>query len=285
MAFKNIVVTGAKGMLGQELVPYLRAKGYDVHPTSSAYLNMLETTESMRDKLEPFHPEIIIHAGAYTSVDGAERDPDLAMAINKDGTQKLALAAQELGAILMYISTDYVFDGLKQKPYEPTDRPNPINTYGLSKYYGELMVSELLEAYYVVRTSWTYGIHKNNFVQWVLESARSGTEISVATDWVGSPTWIGSLCSAIETLMTSGAYGIHHVADAGEISRYDQALTICRAAGMSGENIRPVHNKDLNLQANRPQYSVLATPGLSTPSWETALQAYLEQYRQLVMKA
>ncbi|MCE3236307.1 MAG: dTDP-4-dehydrorhamnose reductase [Vampirovibrio sp.] len=280
MGFKNIVVTGARGMLGQDLVPYLRAKGYDVFPTASDTLSLLETADSMQEKLEPFSPQVIIHAAAYTNVDGAEREPELTMAVNKDGTRNLALAAKALGAILVYVSTDYVFDGLKQEPYLPTDRPNPINMYGLSKYYGELMVSELMEEYYVVRTSWLYGIHRQNFVQWVLDQARTGCEIKAVTDWVGSPTWTGNLCVAIETIMNSGAFGIYHGADHGAISRYEQAKAICRAAGLSDGHVRPISSSDLNMAANRPHYSVLACPELSVPSWETGLQAYLAQYCQ-----
>jgi dTDP-4-dehydrorhamnose reductase len=282
MGFKNIVVTGAKGMLGQELVPYLRAKGYEVFPVSTDYMSLLETSDSMREKLEPFSPEIIIHPAAFTHVDNAEREPDLAMAVNKDGTQKLALAAKELGSILVYISTDYVFDGLKTEPYVPADRPNPINTYGLSKYYGELMVSELLEEYYIVRTSWLYGIGRNNFVQWVLDQARAGNEIQAATDWIGSPTWVGTLSVAIECLMNTGVYGTYHAADSGSISRYDQARLICKMAGLSDGHVRAIESSELNLIANRPHYSPLACPDLSVPSWETAFQAYLAQYRQRV---
>ncbi|HEY9745571.1 MAG TPA: dTDP-4-dehydrorhamnose reductase [Oculatellaceae cyanobacterium] len=282
MGFRNIVVTGANGMLGKDLVPYLRAKGYDVRPSTTEYMSLLETSDSMRRKMEALDPEVIIHCAAYTNVDGAEREPDLAMAVNKDGTQKLALISQELGAVFIYISTDFVFDGLKNAPYEPSDHPNPINTYGLSKYYGELMVSELLETYYIVRVSWTYGIHKRNFVQWVLESARTGTPIDVVTDWIGSPTWTGSVCSALENIMNSGAFGTYHVADQAVISRYEQALTICRAAGLSPDHIRPVQSEQLSVAANRPKFSALTCPGLAVPSWETALHAYLEQYQQQV---
>lgn len=284
MSFKNIVVTGAGGMLGKDLVPYLHAKGYEVLPCSTDYMSLLETPESIREKLEPLNPEVVIHAAAYTNVDKAEQEPDLAMAINKDGTRKLALVAKDLGAIFIYVSTDFVFDGLKQSPYLPGDRPNPISTYGLSKYYGELMVSELLEEYYIIRTSWLYGIHRSNFVQWILEQARTGSYCRVATDWIGSPTWTGSLCASIETIMNSGAYGTYHAADHGEISRYDQALAICKAAGLSGAHIQPIESADLNLRAARPRYSVLATPELAVPSWETTLHAYLEQYHQLIAK-
>jgi dTDP-4-dehydrorhamnose reductase len=281
MAFKNILVTGAHGMLGQDLIPYLQAKGYNVTGFGSHQMSLLETSHSMREKMEPHSPEVIIHGAAYTNVDGAEREPELAMAVNKDGTRNLVLAAQELGAIVMYISTDYVFDGLKGELYHPTDRPHPINIYGWSKYYGELMVSELMEEAYIIRTSWLYGLHKKNFVQWVLESARAGTEIRVAEDWVGSPTWTGNLSVALETLMNSGQFGIHHAADKGVISRYDQAKSICRAVGLSSEHIRPITLNELDLPANRPRYTPLDCPSLAIPSWETGLEAYLTQYHQL----
>jgi len=277
MAFKNILVTGAQGLLGQELVPYLNAKSYHVTPFNSKQMNLLESSESMLEKLEPHSPEVIIHCAAYTNVDGAEREPELAMAVNKDGTKNLVLAAQELGAILMYISTDYVFDGLKGEPYHPQDRPNPINTYGLSKYYGELILSEMMETYYVVRTSWLYGIHRDNFVQRVIESARAGNQIQAAEDWVGSPTWVGNLGPALETLMNSGRYGTYHAADGGAISRYRQAQVICRAVGLSSEHVRPVTIKELDLPANRPHFTALDCPGLEVPSWETGLQGYLAQ--------
>lgn len=280
MGFKNIVVVGASGMLGRKLTKHLKAKGYEVYPTSSSDLSLLQTEAQMKEKLEPFQPEVVIQCAAFTNVDGAERDPDLAMAVNKDGTSRLGLATQSLGAIFAYISTDYVFDGLKQEPYLPTDRPNPINTYGLSKYYGELLTSEQLEAYYIIRTSWLYGVHRNNFVQWVLDQARQGGTVKAATDWVGTPTWTGNLAMAIETIIHSGHYGTYHAADAGVLSRYEQALQICRMAGLSEEAVHPVESADLDLPANRPHYSPLACPGLFVPTWEAGFQAYFSQYQQ-----
>ena len=281
MAFKKLFVTGAEGMLGSDLVPFLKAKGYDVFGSTLKTMNVLAPQEDLQNTLEAFGPDVVIHCGAYTNVDGAEREPELAMLINKDGTHKLAQAARNIGAIFIYISTDFVFDGLKQEPYDPLDRPNPINSYGLSKYYGELMVTEHLEMYYIIRTSWTYGIHGKNFVQFVLDNAREGKEIPVVTDWIGSPTWTGSLCAFIENVMNSGAYGVYHGADDGVISRFDQARAICHAAGYSSDCIKPVSSSELNLAANRPTYSPLASPNMPVPSWETSLQAYLEQYKQL----
>ncbi len=281
MAIRKVMVTGASGMLGQDLIPFLQAKGYEVIPISQSQLDLLGTQESIYQVIKRVEPEVVVHCAAYTNVDGAERDPELAMAINKDGTLKMALACKNLGVIFAYVSTDFVFDGLKREPYTVHDRPNPISMYGLSKYYGELMVTEQLDQYYIIRTSWLYGIHRNNFVQFVLESARQGKELTIITDQVGSPTWTGSLSATIERVITSGAYGTYHGADAGEISRFDQAKAICKAAGFSTEHIRPVVASDLNLPAARPQYSVLDCGELSVPHWETSLQAYLEQYKSL----
>jgi dTDP-4-dehydrorhamnose reductase len=282
MAFKRIAITGANGMLGQELERYLTVKGYTVFGFDSQMLNLLHPVESLEKILQAVEPEIIIHAGAYTRVDKAEEEAELAMSINKDGSRNMALIAKKLDAIFVYISTDYVFDGLSETPYQPNDRPKPVNTYGLSKYYGELMVSELLDMFYVIRTSWTYGIAKNNFVQWILDSARLGSSIQVAKNWFGSPTWIGNLCVSIETIMNSGAYGYYHVADQGNLSRYEQAKTICEVAGLSSEFIQPVLLQDLPLAANRPPKSALACPGIAVPSWQTGLNAYLSQYHEKI---
>ncbi len=280
MALKRILVTGASGMLGLDLVPFLRVKGYDVIPLTSKHLNLLGNLDDMRYCLETQAPEVVVHAAAYTNVDKAEAEPELAMSINKDGTRKLAEAVKAIDAIFVYVSTDFVFDGLKQTPYTPQDRPNPINTYGLSKYYGELMVKELLDEHYIIRTSWLYGIHNRNFVQFVLEAARQGREVSIVDDVFGNPTWTGSLCTAIEKIMTSGEYGTHHACDDGTVSRYEQAQAICRGAGLSSDHIKPVSHSDFPTPANRPRYSALDCDGLAIPHWETALQAYLTQYHQ-----
>jgi dTDP-4-dehydrorhamnose reductase len=280
MAFRRILVTGASGMLGQDLIPYLKAKGYDVTGVSSKEMNLLGTAEVIQKTIDEAAPEIIIHPAAMTNVDEAEKSPELAMAINKDGTRKLVEAARQAGAIFVYVSTDFVFDGNKGAPYTPQDRPNPINAYGLSKYYGELMVSELLEEYYIVRTSWLYGLHRNNFVQSVIEAARQGREIKAATDLVGSPTWTGSLSQAIERIMTSGAFGTYHGCDVGSISRYDQARAICSMLGLSPDHVQKVTTAELPLIARRPAYSAMAVGDLPMPSWETSFQTYFTLYQQ-----
>lgn len=278
MAFQRIVVTGASGMLGRDLTHHLSGKGYQVTGLTSQTCNLLHDVDAIRKTIGASDPQLIIHTAAYTDVEGAERDPELAMSINKDGTRKIALVAEELGAVLAYVSTDYVFDGLKGTPYTVEDKPNPVNAYGLSKYYGELMVKELLDEAYILRTSWLYGVSRHNFVQYVLEGARQGRELQVVDDWIGSPTWTGTLSHTIEQVVCSGAYGTYHTVDAGMISKYDQAVTICESAGLSTDHIRPVSHRDLSFLAKRPPCSALDPGTLEVPSWKTALQAYLQTY-------
>jgi dTDP-4-dehydrorhamnose reductase len=278
MGFSRIWVTGAQGSLGQELIPFLKAKGYQVEGSTSQSLNLLEPQEAITRKIASFAPEIIIHTAAMTQVDKAQLEPDLAMAINKVGTQKIALAANDVGAILCYVSTDYVFDGQTQTPYGTDVKPNPINTYGWSKYYGELMVQELCDTFYIVRTSWLYGVNGNNFVQFVLDAARQGRSVNIVNDQWGSPTWTGSLCHNIEKIVTSGGFGLYHGSDSGVITRYDQALHICKAAGLSADCIKPVSNAVFEQPAPRPTFTALDPTPLSVPRWETAFEAFLTQY-------
>lgn len=279
MAVKRIWVTGAGGSLGSDLVPFLQAKGYQVHGSTSSQLNLLSSRDEITRALEAFEPQLIVHAAAYTNVDGAERDPELAMAVNNEGTRRLVEAAMAVDAIVAYISTDYVFDGDKGSAYTIADRPNPISVYGQSKYYGELALSELTDTHYIIRTSWLYGQAGRNFVQFVLSAARQGRDVGIIDDQWGKPTWTGSLCDAIERVMTSGAYGTYHAADEGPVTRYEQARVICRALGLSGENIRPISSAEFPQAARRPRYSVLDSAPLAMPSWETGLQAFLSEYK------
>lgn len=280
MAFRNIIVTGARGMLGYDLVHHLTAKGYDVVPCTSSDLNVLHSVDDIRAVLERIQPDLIIHTAAYTDVDGAEKNPELAVAVNQDGTRKLAVAARDVGAILAYVSTDYVFDGQKGSPYTTDDRPNPINQYGLSKYHGELMIQEILEQYYILRTSWLYGVHRNNFVDFVLNGAREGRELTIVSDWMGAPTWTGSLSDTIERVVTSGAYGIYHAVDQGVVSKYEQAVRMCQAAGLSSDMIQPVPSSSLSFVATRPVFSALDPGELVVPQWTTSFEAYLTQRHQ-----
>lgn len=288
MAFKRLCIIGGSGMLGTDLMKDLTGKGYEVSAPHENEANLLHSVDDLKAIIEPLDPEIIIHIAAVTDVDAAERNPELAHAINKEGTRKIAVIARDLGAIMAYVSTDQVFDGNRNPQsspaYTPKDKPNPINQYGLSKYYGELMVQELLDTHYILRTSWLYGIQRNNFAQWVLDSAKAGKPINVVSDWVGTPTWSGSLAHAIERTITSGEFGTHHLAgqvnDNSGVSKYEQAVAMCRGAGLPTEGISPIESGKLTFDAPRPAFTPLdcSTSPINMPHWETSFQAYLTQY-------
>jgi dTDP-4-dehydrorhamnose reductase len=280
-AAKQIVVTGLNGMLGQQLAITLPMNDITILGVTSRAFNLLETEEALRQKLdalEDAHGRIdaIVHAAAYTNVDGAEANAELAMAINKEGTHKMVLLAKQRDIPLVYISTDYVFDGMQPVPYTPQDKPNPINVYGLSKYYGELMVTEHLEKYFILRTSWVYGEHKPNFVSYVLQHARSGQQMPVFTDQVGSPTWTGSLAKLVAAALQSDAYGTYHACDRGVVSRFEQAKIICAMAGLGTDHLVPVTTASRQLTAKRPLFSAMDPGTLPTEDWRSSLQHYLQ---------
>ena len=282
MAYQNILITGAHGLLGKTLSTYLKAKGATVIAAGRNTLDVLAPEADIREKLEAWQPDLIIHAGAFTHVDMAEREPERAMAVNSEGTRKLAATAQHIGAVMLYISTDYVFDGTKAEPYTTTDRPNPISVYGQSKFYGELAVQELLETYYIVRTSWLYGTGKTNFVPWLLEGCKQGKPLRIVSDQIGSPTWVGSLCPQIETISTSGVYGLYHGVDAGCLTRWEQAQIMVKAAGVPSSSLSPVLTDELGFAARRPRLSALNPGDRPVPTWQTSFQGFLTEWQDAV---
>jgi dTDP-4-dehydrorhamnose reductase len=277
MAYQNILITGAHGLLGHALTQHLKAKGATVIGAGRDTLDVLAPQADLHEHIEAWQPDLLIHAGAFTAVDQAEHEPERAMAVNAEGTRKLAAIAHDLGLVMVYISTDYVFDGTKGSPYTTTDRPNPISVYGQSKFYGELAVQELLDTYYIIRTSWLYGHGKANFVPWLLEGCRQGRPMQIVTDQFGSPTWVGSLCPLIEAIASSGTYGIYHGVDAGCVSRWEQAQVIAQAAGVSTASLTPVTTDTLGLAARRPQCSALNPSPLTVANWQTTLQSFLAE--------
>jgi dTDP-4-dehydrorhamnose reductase len=277
MAIKRVAVTGANGMLGRELCDYLSLKGVDVLRLSREHCDLLATGDAILRAFEGFEPQVIIHAAAMTNVDAAETQPELAMAINKDGTQKLIDVAKAFDCVLAYISTDYVFDGEEQTPYSIHQRPKPINAYGLSKYYGELLVQEQLDMAYIIRTSWLFGRHRRNFVDIVISHLKTGQPMPVVSDQVGSPSWTGSVVAQIEQIIQSGRYGIYHAVSEGMASRLEQARFIARALQLSEGVLTPISRVALNSKTPRPRFTALNPAPLAAPHWQTSLEAYLTQ--------
>jgi len=267
-------------MLSRDLVPVLRDRGHEVLAWSRQDYDVCDAAK-VSAVVGETDPDLIIHAAAYTQVDKAESEPDLAIRTNGEGTRNVAMACHDCRIPMFYLSTDYIFDGSKGEPYMPGDPPNPINVYGRSKLLGERSVRELLDDYCIVRTSWLYGVHGQNFVYTILRLAEKKPELQVVNDQIGSPTWTGTLARALADLMDMKARGTHHVTDACEgISWYDFAVTIIEMVGVR-TSVKPVSTAISPRPARRPAYSVLSVAetapmlGYDLPRWPDSLRNML----------
>ena len=227
----KVLVTGADGQLGYDVVKKLKELNIEhigVDKEDFDLTNENETKEFILD----YKPDVIVHCAAYTDVDQAEVERELCYKVNVEGTKYAAEAAKELGAKMLYISTDYVFDGQGEEPFKVTDQPNPINYYGETKYQGEQEVQKLLDKYFIVRTSWVFGAHGDNFVKTMLELGKERDEISVVADQYGSPTYTGDLAKLIVEMIKTDKYGAYHATNEGFCSWYEFAKKIFKAADM-----------------------------------------------------
>jgi len=270
-----ILVIGAKGMLGTDLMGILsgEVRGLDVEEID------ITSLESTRRVLLTLKPSVIINAAAYTDVDGCEKNRELAMQVNGEGVAHLALAALEIGAKLVQISTDYVFDGEKATPWVEDDAANPLSVYGESKLAGELN-ARLVPDHLIVRTQWLYGLHGKNFVETMLRLGRERNELSVVNDQIGSPTWTVDLGFAIKALIEAGCRGTYHAANAGFCSWNGFTKAILEEVGLH-PTVNPMTTEELGRPAARPLYSVLDCAKLVTDTgfqpepWRDALRKYL----------
>ncbi len=266
----KVLLTGADGMLGSDLSPVLENAGYEVFETNKKQMDIIDS-ECVSDIISEIKPDIVIHCAAYTNVDRAEVDYENAYKINVVGTENVANAANNIGAICVYISTDYVFDGKKNTPYTILDKPHPINNYGLTKLKGEEAVQKKCTKYQIVRTSWLYGHHGKNFVETML-SLRNKEEIRVVDDQTGCPTWTVELAEGIIKILDM-PYGIHHICGSGFASWYDFAKEIFKIEGLN-VNLLPCKSEDYPLPAKRPKYSIMDNHGLCR-DWRCSLKDYL----------
>jgi dTDP-4-dehydrorhamnose reductase len=282
---KRILVIGSKGMLGRDLVEVLRSSlrsdkvfGWDIDE-----IDITEENKTV-SKIESLQPEIVINVAAYPDVDGCEVHEEKAFAINAEGMRHVALGAGRCGGKVVYLSTDYIFDGKKGKPYFEDDPPHPLNVYGRSKLKGEQYVQELAKDALVVRTQWLYGKYGNNFVASILRQAKEKEVLSVVDDQVGSPTYTVDLSKAISLLVQREARGIFHVANSNFCTWYDYAQRILALSGVRGVKVLPISSKELSRPAPRPSYSVLDTQklkreaGMTLRPWFEALKDYLSAY-------
>lgn len=271
-----ILVIGANGMLGHDLMAVLEGdvRGLDLPDID------ITSLESVRRVLLTLKPKIIINAAAYTDVDGCETNVEQAMAVNGEGVGFLALTAREIGAKLVQLSTDYVFNGGKGSPYVEDDALEPLSIYGESKLAGELNAA-MAPAHLIVRTQWLYGLHGKNFVETMLRLAGEKSELAVVDDQIGSPTFTRDLAQAIKALLDHGCSGTYHVANSGFCSWNEFAKAIFAAAHVS-ITVTAMTTAALNRPAQRPLYSTLdcskltAATGFQPRPWRDALQEYLQ---------
>ncbi len=271
-----ILVVGANGMLGRDLTALLgdRCHGIDIDDID------ITDPGSVLKVIGDLKPEVVINCAAYTDVDGCEANTETAMAVNGEGVAYLAMACRDNGALLVQISTDYIFDGGKGTPYVEDDAPCPLSVYGESKQAGEMNAAFSPE-HLIVRTQWLYGVHGKNFVETMLRLGAEKDELTVVDDQIGSPTWTVDLARAIIALIDSGCRGIYHAANADYCSWNQFAAAIFEEAGLA-VSVKPMTTTELNRPARRPLYSTLACDkltadtGFSPQSWRDALRAYLQ---------
>lgn len=271
----RIAVTGSKGQLGTALQEVLT--GDELLPIDLPEYDISDLT-AITASVAAFRPEVIIHAAAITDVDGCERNPELAYRVNVLGTRNMAVAAQQCGAAMVYISTDYVFDGTKGEPYWEYDRTCPLSVYARTKQVGEDLVRSLVARHYVARIAWLYGSGPRNFVRTVLRLARENGRMQMVTDESGSPTLAPDVAAALSRLIRLPAYGTYHLPNAGTCSRYEWAAEILRLAGVTGVELTP--STDYPRAARVPKAVAMrnfcaAELGIVMRPWQEALRDYV----------
>jgi dTDP-4-dehydrorhamnose reductase len=270
-----ILVVGANGMLGQDLMSLLGERGRGVDLPAIDITDMV----SVQQVLTALKPKVVINCAAYTDVDGCEANVETAMQVNGEGVAFLGLVTRAIGAKLVQVSTDYVFDGSKGSPYKEDDLQQPLNIYGESKLAGELNL-DINPDNLLVRTQWLYGLHGKNFVETMLKLGQEKTELTVVDDQIGSPTWTMDLARGILALVDKDCRGTYHCANSGHTSWNGFAQAIFEEAGLAVQ-VLPMTTEQLNRPARRPLYSTLdcsklvADTGFAPQPWREALTQYL----------
>jgi len=269
----RIFITGNRGQLGRELMRAFPSDAVDGGDLPELDISDADTT---RRRIEAARPDIVIHAAALTDTRLCEDDPDLAHRVNGLGTRNVALACRDIGAALLYVSTNEVFDGHKREPYVESDAPNPVNAYGRSKLEGEEEAQALVERLYVVRTAWLYGGGERDFPSKMLAAASQQPELTVVTDEVATPTLTGDLADAIARLVEMGVYSVYHFTNSGECSRFEWAREVLRLAGRSDVVLKPTTLAEYNAYPPKPPYTALrneagARIGITLRPWQIAL--------------
>jgi dTDP-4-dehydrorhamnose reductase/dTDP-4-dehydrorhamnose 3,5-epimerase len=275
----KFMVTGVNGQLGHDVMMQVKEMDFDAIAPGRDEFD-LTNREQVKKYIIKEKPDVIIHCAAYTAVDKAEDEKDLCYLVNVEGTRAVAEAAEEINARIVYVSTDYVFDGSGQEPHFEEKETNPINYYGYTKEQGEKIVRELIDRHFIVRTSWVYGSNGNNFVKTMIKLAETRNDISVVSDQIGAPTYTKDLAEYIVSLVLTNKYGTYHGVNEGYCSWYEFAKVIFEKTE-SSINIYPISSEEYPTKANRPLNSKLGKTNSDVanikrlPDWKDALSRYL----------
>lgn len=281
----RILVTGVKGQLGHDVMNELAKRG---HTGIGVDVEEMDITDAKKvnEVIRASEVEAVIHCAAYTAVDAAEDQVELCRKINAEGTENIAKVCKELDIKMMYISTDYVFDGEGTRPWEPDDERHPLNVYGLTKYEGELAVEKYLDKFFTIRIAWVFGVNGKNFIKTMLKLSETHDELNVVDDQIGSPTYTYDLAVLLVDMIETEKYGRYHATNEGLCSWYEFAVEIFKQAGMDVK-VTPVSTAEYTAaypgQAKRPMNSRISKEKLSDngferlPSWQDAVGRYLKE--------
>ncbi|MBS3200944.1 dTDP-4-dehydrorhamnose reductase [Turicibacter bilis] len=276
----KVLVTGVKGQLGYDVVKELEKRGHQPIGVDRDEMDLMDNA-AIRTFIMELKPEAIIHCAAYTAVDKAEEEVETCYQINAESVKVISECAKELDVKLIYISTDYVFNGTKEGEYVETDLPNPINVYGASKLKGEQYVQGLLEKYYIVRISWVFGVNGNNFIKTMRRLGSERDKLNIINDQIGSPTYTADLAPLLVDMMETDKYGIYHATNEGTCSWYEFANEIFKQSGIEVKT-NPITTDQYPTAAKRPMNSRMSKAKLKAngfsllPTWKEALKNYLD---------
>lgn len=285
----RVLVTGAKGQLGTDVMAELKSNNIEAVGIDREELDIVDAKacEEFFDKANAEKRiDAVIHCAAYTAVDKAEDEQELSYNINALGTKNIATACKKFDMKLMYISTDYVFNGQGERPWEPDDEREPLNVYGRTKYEGELFVEEITKKYFIVRIAWVFGIAGNNFIKTMLKLAKERDSLTVVDDQIGSPTYTADLSKLLVSMIQTDKYGRYHATNEGYCSWYEFAKEIFKVAGVT-INVAAVDSSAYPAKAKRPANSRMEKKKLDEmgfkrlPSWQDATRRYIEELQKL----
>ena len=277
----KILITGSKGQLGHDLMNELEKRGIEYIGVDVEEMDITDA-DACRRVITEAAPDAVIHCAAYTAVDAAEDNVELCRKINAEGTKNIAEVCRDLDIKMMYISTDYVFNGEGTRPWEPDDHREPLNIYGLTKYEGEVYIERLVKKFFTVRIAWVFGVNGKNFIKTMLRLGKERGAVSVVDDQIGSPTYTYDLARLLVDMIQTEEYGRYHATNEGLCSWYEFACEIFRQAGMDEVTVTPVDSSQFPAKAKRPKNSrmdrsKLVEKGFTPlPTWQDALGRYLK---------